>query len=97
MTEQDRNVTAAYRRNGALLSVSAQDAIWLIATGRGEIDWFGGEGPAIPVSIPPQRIDRVICGENPALFLTGGVEIRRGDVDEVVAVRPIDISGLFDD
>lgn len=98
MTEQDKQVTAAYRRHGARLSMSHEDALWLIGSRRGNFDLeFDDDEQKLAVAVPGSSVDRVICGESPKLFIFGGVEITRGETDEITSVQPISIDGLFDD
>jgi len=97
MTEQNKQVTAAYRRHGAKLSMRPEDAFYLIGSGRGDFDPEFDDGQSLGVAVAGSSVDKVICGEPPKLFLVGGIEITRGDRDEITAERPIDIDGLFDD
>jgi len=99
MTDQDKQVTNAYRRNGAKLSMNQADANFLVKTGCGKFDkeFDNYSLKTLGVSISGKRVDRIICGESPTLFLTGGIKISRGDVDVIVGIHPVDISGLFND
>lgn len=96
MTDQDKRATAAYRRNGALLALKPEDAFWLIASGGGEFEPDFDSGQEIGVSVSGSQVDSMVCGEPPRLYLTGRVEITRGEPDEITDVSPVDINGLFE-
>jgi len=96
MSPDDRAVTAAYRRHGALLSMNPEDAFDLVGRGKGDFDPDGDGETLLGVFVPPGHVDTVERGEPPLLILTGGIEIERGDEDRICGIRRIGIGGLFD-
>lgn len=89
--------TANYRKHGALLSLSPDDALFLASRGLAKRDLMGDGDGLVGMSIPGEKIDRYIPDGNRVLWLVGGVVVKRSDEsDAVIGVHRISVSGLFD-
>lgn len=91
--------TKAFRSHGAVLELSRRDAEILVARNLGSLDPRWDRDGLLGVSVPGDKIDRLIQGEPPKLRLAGGVCIARDDEsgDRIESMRTIDLRGLFDE
>ena len=89
---------ANYRRHGALLSMGPVGAAFLASRHLASPDPMGNRDGLIGMSVPNDKVNCHIGGENPVLSLVGGVMIGRDDgTDVVIGVFPVSIDGLFDE
>jgi len=87
------NVTAAYRRNGAVLIMESDDAKIIMARNLGI--GMCQSGDLVCIEVPGEAVDHLIPGEPPMLYLVGGLRISREEVDRITSIREIDIDNLF--
>lgn len=94
------DITKAYRRHGAILEMSRQDAGVIIVRRIATFDpKYNTENGLLGVRVPGEKIDLFVPGELPQLFLVGGIKIIRDDClgDSIESIKPINIGGLFDE
>jgi hypothetical protein len=91
--------TKAFRRNGAVLELSARDAGVLVVRNIGSLDPRWNRNGLLGVHVPGGKIDRFLPGEPSRLRLAGGIDVARDDEtgDRIESMRTIDIRGLFDE
>lgn len=94
--EISMSITSLYRRNGVLLTMEQNEALFLIHRGLGTYDKVGDYGHLVGVFIPPAKIDRYFA---PAMLrLPGGVLIdrTRDHRDSIIGVQKPSEPEIFD-
>jgi hypothetical protein len=85
----------SFRKHGAILSVSEDDARILLVRGLADFEDLGDKKDLIGLHVPGNKVDIYIGGDNPILTLVGGWSISRGDRDYISGKVEIDLTGII--